>query len=118
MYSNVLDGPDLPRRKSLGAFLYFEFHPLPFGDGAKALHLNFRLMKEHIRFPFIRRDESKPFSVQKLLYCSIHNSPQFSEPSPNRPPHLIGARLSSEMTRVEVAMVRVPLGNNLSPLTK
>ncbi len=116
MYSNLLDGPDLPRGKSLGAFLNFEFHPLPFGDGAKALHLNFRLMKEHVRFPFIRRDKSKTFSVQKLLYCSSHYSPRFIEPSPNWPRNLLGVKLSTELTRAEVVMVRVALGNNLSPL--
>jgi hypothetical protein len=34
-------------------------------------------MKKHVRIAFIRSDKSKPFTIQKLLYCSIHCLPLY-----------------------------------------
>ena len=45
-----------------------ELNSLTLGEGSEAFHLNFGLVKKHVSLTFVRRDKTKPFAIQKLLY--------------------------------------------------
>jgi len=60
-------------RQTLGSLLYFKFDTLSFAHSPKAIHLDFRLVKEHVLPAFFRRDETITFGFIEPLHITFHS---------------------------------------------